>query len=118
MKKAFMAFAALIFALTGWLYVDEQTRLTLFHSNGFISSGTALGVTIGADQMATREQIRQKGMKFQRAQLGGTCFFQEVSKEYEVDVFFVESWHGGMVCLVSKDSQVRQLIWAFQPVSL
>ncbi|MEY3232952.1 MAG: hypothetical protein RL230_223 [Pseudomonadota bacterium] len=91
--------------------------MALFHPNGLISSGAKLGVSIGADRKTAREQIERKGMEFQRSQRGGICFFRQVSNEFEVDVFFVDTWHGGMVCLLSKNGHIRQLIWAFQPVS-
>ena len=35
-----------------------------------------------------------------------------------MDLFFVQSWHGGMVCIVSRNERVEELIWAFQPISL
>ncbi len=104
--------------LAGWFFLDERTRLTVFKPNGFIVSGEALGVAIGDSRDSALQKLRNSGMAFQGTQNGGTCFFREVQPGRELDTFFVSSWHGGMVCIVSRNERVEELIWAFQPVSL
>ena len=122
MRKKVTAFVILVAVclaiLAGWLLANERTRLTLLKPNGFIDSGQALGVAIGDSRNSALQKLRNSGMAFQRTQNGGTCFFREVQPGRELDTFFVTSWHGGMVCVVSRDERVEELIWAFQPVSL
>lgn len=57
-------------------------------------------------------------MILKEATNGGTCFFRSVKPDRQLDVYFVQSWHGGMICIVSRDERVEDLVWAFQPVSL
>lgn len=109
-------FAALLVA--GWLLIDVRTRLTLFQPNGFIQSGSALGVAVGDARSSARLKLLNQGMTPQESQNGGTCFFRKVEPDRQLDIFFVKSWHGGMVCIVSRNERVDELIWAFQPVSL
>lgn len=104
--------------LAAWVFSDDRTRLTLIRPNGFIDSGQALGVVIGDSRDSALQKLRDSGMTFQGTQNGGTCFFREVQPDRELDSFFVTSWHGGMVCIVSRNERVEELIWAFQPVSL
>ncbi len=109
-------FAALIVA--GWLLTDARTRLTLFRPNGFIQSGSVLGVAVGDTRSSAQLELRNQGMTLQKTPTDGTCFFRAVKPGRQLDVFFVRSWHGGMICTVSRNERVEELIWAFQPVSL
>lgn len=109
-------FFALILAV--WLLIDVRTRLTLFQPNGYIQSGSALGVTVGEARLNARQKLLSEGMTLTGSQFGGTCFFRDVEPKRQLDIFFVNSWHGSMVCIVSQNERVDEVIWAFQPVSL
>lgn len=109
-------FAAIL--IVAWLLVDDRTRLTLLRPNGFIQSGRVLGVAVGDTRSSARLKLQGQGMAFQETQSGGTCFFRKVEADRQLDIFFVKSWHGGMVCIVLRHERVDELIWAFQPVSL
>lgn len=107
--------AALIGA--AWLLTDARTRLTLFKPNGFIQSGSALGVAVGDTRLNSQRKLLPQGMVLQESTNGGTCFYRAVKSDRQLDLFFVQSWHGGMVCIVSRNERVEELIWAFQPIS-
>jgi hypothetical protein len=100
------------------LFLDERTRLTVFEPNGSIDSGESLGIEIGDSRSDALDVLIASGMVLKRSQDGGICFHQKVKPGKVLDIFFVESWHGGMVCVVSSNERVEELIWAFQPVSL
>ncbi len=107
--------AALIGA--GWLLTDARTRLTLFQPNGSIQSGSALGVAVGDTRLNAERELLRQGMALRETTNGGTCFYRAVKPDRQLDLFFVQSWHGGMVCVVSRNERVEELIWAFQPIS-
>jgi len=100
------------------LLTDARNRLVLFRPNGFIQSGSVLGLEIGDTRSSAQSKLRSKGMTLQATSNGGTCFFRPVKPDRQLDVFFVQSWHGGVMCIVSRNEHVEELIWAFQPVSL
>jgi len=119
MRKALLLFiglAALIGAV--WLLTDARTRLTLFQPNGFIQSGSALGVAVGDTRSSAQQKLVGQSMTLNETSMGGTCFFRAVKPDRQLDLFFVKSWHGGLVCVVSLNGRVEELIWAFQPISL
>lgn len=96
---------------------DARTRLTLFQPNGFIQSGSALGVTVGDARLSVERELFRQGMTLRETTSGGTCFYRAVKPDRQLDLFFVHSWHGGVVCVVSRNGRVEELIWAFQPIS-
>ena len=108
--------AALI--LAGWLLTDARTRLTLFEPNGFVQSGSALGVAVGDTRSNAQRTLLRQGMAIGETTKGGTCFHRAVKPDRQLDLFLVQSWHGGVVCVVSRNERVEELIWAFQPLSL
>jgi hypothetical protein len=101
-----------------WLWLDERSRLTLFQPHGYIDSGSVFGVEIGESRLEVRRELESAGFEYQRTELGQVCFFRPTPPESTVDVFFVTSWQGGMVCVVSTSDVVQEIIWAFQPSSL
>lgn len=117
-KRLLLIFGLAVVMITAWLLVDERSRLTLFRPNGFIQSGRALGVAVGDTRSSARLKLRNQGLALQETRNGGMCFFRKVEPDRQLDIFFVKSWHGGMICVVSRHERVDELIWAFQPVSL
>lgn len=118
LRRLILMFCVFALIIAGWLLVDVRTRHTLFRPNGFIQSGNELGVTVGDTRQSARAELLSQGMSFQESQNGGTCFFRKVRPDQQLDIFHVNSWHGGMVCVVSRNERVEEFIWAFQPVSL
>lgn len=79
--------AALIGA--AWLLTDARTRLTLYKPNGFIQSGSALGVAVGDTRLNSQRKLLQQGMALQESTNGGTCFYRAVKSDRQLDLFFV-----------------------------
>lgn len=117
-KHLLLVFGLVALIVAGWLLTDARNRLTLFQPNGFIQSGSVLGVEVGDTRSSAQSKLRSHGMIFSETKNGGTCFFRPVKPDRQLDLFFVQSWHGGIVCIVSRNERVEELIWAFQPISL
>lgn len=118
MRKSLFLLFGLAALIAAWLLADVRNRLSLFQPNGFIQSGSLLGAKIGDTRSSALVKLRGKGLVLQGTTNGGTCFFRSVEPGRQLDVFHVKSWHGGTICVVSRDDRVEELIWAFQPVSL
>lgn len=117
-KHLLLLFGIVALIVAGWLLTDARNRLTIFQPNGFIQSGSVLGVEVGDARSSAQSKLRSQGMTFSATKNGGTCFFRPVKPDRQLDIFFVQSWHGGVICIVSRNEHVEELIWAFQPVSL
>lgn len=104
--------------IAGWLLTDSRTRLTMFQPNGFIQSGSALGLAVGDTRSNAQRKLLSQGMALGEATKGGTCFYRAVKPDRQLDLFVVRSWHGGVICVVSRNERVEEVIWAFQPISL
>lgn len=117
-KPLLLLFGFIALVVAGWLLSDARTRLTLFQPNGYIQSGSVLGVAVGDTRSSAQLELRSQGMTLQEMPNDETCFFRAVKPDRQLDVFFVQSWHGGTICIVSRNERVEELIWAFQPMSL
>lgn len=111
-----LGFTALL--ATAWQLTDSRTRLTIFQPNGFIRAGSLFAVAVGDTRSSSRSALQNQRMTLRGASNGGTCFFRAVAADRQLDVFFVQTWHGGTICTVSRNERVEEVIWAFQPVSL
>lgn len=118
LKPLLLAIGLATLIVAGWLLTDARTRLTLFEPNGFIQSGSALGVAVGDTRSNAQRALLTQGMSIGETTKGGLCFYRAVKPDRQMDLFLVQSWHGGVVCVVSRNERVEELIWAFQPVSL
>lgn len=101
-----------------FIFLDERTKLTIFQPNGFIKSGTVFGISIGEDPNSARKKLQRKKIIFYETNIGGTCAFRRLHADVRIDYYLVNSWHGGNVCIVSKQERIYEIIWAFQPVDL
>ena len=117
-RNVFIACVVPLAVFATWCLLDDRTRLTIFQPNGFIQSGEVLGIVVGDPRSNARQKLQHEGMVFEETQNGGVCFFRTVNPGRQVDIFFVKSWHGGMLCVVSRRERVEELIWAFQPLDL
>lgn len=96
---------------------DARTRILLSKPEGYIDNGSVFGVAIGESRLSARQKLLSKGMKLTQSKYGGICFSRELAPDRILDIFLTQSWHGGMVCIISENERVDEVIWQFQPMA-
>jgi hypothetical protein len=116
MKGMIIAFVAIVGILAAFAISDPRNR-GFFPPQGYVASGGKFGVRIGDELKPSITRMRSyKGVSIIKTQKGGTCIFREYGPDYDISVFNDESWRMGVVCLVSKNERVAEIVWSYQLV--
>lgn len=102
-------------ALTLFAISDPRNFVYLFNWSGHETAGERFGVKVGdATEVAKAKLGTLSGLYLTEDKAGGACANAKIDKSQRLTLYTDWSWRKGMVCLVSKDDQVVEIIWLYQ----
>lgn len=111
--------AALVIILIFLIFLgDERNRMALGvlgDSEGYIDSGSILGVRIGQNVSEATKDLELLGLLQDGTESGGACGTVLFDPDKTVTFFIDDTWRGGVVCIVHNDEFVGGIAWWYLP---
>lgn len=111
MRYILIPLVVLVLALGAFLLSSERNRAAIFERSGSVRAGGKFGISIGAPEGESIQELQQRGWYHVGHQEGGYCIRTPYPPGNSVHIFFDESWRKITFCVVSKNRRVVALQW-------
>jgi len=108
-----IALPMLCIAVAAILILSPLTRVAITRSKGKIDEGRFLDVEIGSMSAAAHKALTDRGFRHIERTQGGNCMGIFYEANFEVNLYFDDSWRRGTICVASIDGRVRSVRWYY-----
>jgi hypothetical protein len=106
--------ALLFFSYTlGFSRYADFNRSGILGSKGRVGTGSKFGIEVGENYSKAKALMTSLGFENPELTKVGSCHGYDYGKEFELHLWFDNSWRKGTICIITSSDEVRYVSWSY-----